>query len=657
MKTHTRWLSALLLFLGTGNVYAQSKDAVELLPAQTLACLELRQPARLSREVAALVKGSALENLPRQLARMHALANNNMDFRYYRQQELLSVPGMFLSPEAMDEAGRIHGGFVALTGFGKDGLPQVVAAVQSGTSNFPGFFMRAYVLNSRAQLIGEVEGVPLYREKMYIYKAVPVPAGGQPQREERFTGPVLAQLSGYLLFGSSEDSLKDVIRRAKGKSTEPSLASIRAFKESAALRDRPGLFGYVDMTALEGKLDEIVRQQENGPLNWVTALRTVIGKEAVRKLIFSLTLHNGSLEGRLRFDLNDKSEGPLLALLPDRPTPRDLLHFAPENALWSFACGLGEGEKRWSNFLNLLDTISRLDERGDGNRPSRVIREMEQQQKLRIDKDLLAELSGAGIVLHKEAGHKPVQWTLLLRASTAEAAAKLDKEILPRVFSLGSEEVREPVESEMKGQRIKTVRAKGGPPRFPFPLHYGHQGSVLVIGQDQARVVESLVCGSKKAGLLAMEKVAASSKDIDAKATGVGVVASSQVALELLTVMSTPSRAAMAVKMPAGVGKAVPVAPAAPPAMDDKILQSLKSIAALHKASEPLVFDVQRQSDSLTLELRPLPLRRMTPRLVDVWIELVLKSVEEAGNPPAGNAAPGAGKPPLPPPPPRPDRN
>src|SRR5262249_62245400 len=50
--------AALLLMLA-GSASAQVKEAAELLPAGTLAYVEARHPERLSRELAALARGSA----------------------------------------------------------------------------------------------------------------------------------------------------------------------------------------------------------------------------------------------------------------------------------------------------------------------------------------------------------------------------------------------------------------------------------------------------------------------------------------------------------------------------------------------------------------------------------------------------------------------
>ncbi len=69
MRNRAAWLGALALLAGSASARAQMKDAVEWLPAQTLACVEVRHPERLSREAAALIKGSALDDLPRRMAR------------------------------------------------------------------------------------------------------------------------------------------------------------------------------------------------------------------------------------------------------------------------------------------------------------------------------------------------------------------------------------------------------------------------------------------------------------------------------------------------------------------------------------------------------------------------------------------------------------
>jgi hypothetical protein len=613
MSLRAPWLALLALPILVSSARAQNKGAVELLPAHTLACLELRQPTRLAREIAALVKGSALDDLPRRLAKMREQGQPS----YWTRSELTAL-SVFLCPEMLEEAGRARGGFVALTGFGKDNMPNVVGVLQSGTSNMPGIFMRAFSTSSMVHLVGEVEGVALFREKLRMYGA-PKPGlpGQQPQLQERDSGPVVGRLPGLILFGSSVDSFKDVIRRAKGKSVESSLTSLRAFKGSAALREKPGLFAYVDVAALLAKVGDRARQADEGGARVEKGLLAILGKDALRNLIFSLTLHNGALEGRMRCDLDAKGDSPLLGLLPDGPAPRELLHFAPDDALLALAGGLGGREKRWKTLVNLLDAFYELEGRAGDNRPSRVIAEMEKKLNFHIDKDVLAQVTGAGFIVAKDWRIKPGQGALLLlRARDADAAAKLETEGLPRLFSLGDNDVTQPAESEVGGRKIKTLGEDNGAKRFPFAVHYGRQGAVVVLGIHAERVAEALERGSKKKGLLGEAKVAEAVKDIDDKAVAVGVVSSSQMALEVFAALSRPQ---VMMRAPAG----------APPQAVERPAHNLpedsKAVQAFRQAGEPLVFGLHRQPDSLVLEMRPLSLRRMTPLLLEAWIEALLK--------------------------------
>lgn len=622
MFLRTSWLALMALPIIVSSACAQKKDAIELLPAQTLACLELRQPTRLAREIALLVKGSALDDLPRRLAKMRAQAGQQDDRLSYRRRDELMVLNMFLSREMLDEAGRAGGGFVAVTDFGKDNLPNVVGVLQNGTSNMPGIFLSAFSTSSMVHLVGEVEGVPLFREKIRMYGRPPAGPGGAPQVQERDSGPLVGRLPGAILFGSSVDSCKDVIRRAKGKrSAEASLNNLRAFKDSAALREKPGLFAYVDVAALQGKFDEAIQKSDRGAARFERGFQAILGKDAVRNLTLSLTLHNGALEGRMRCEVNAKSESPLLTLLPDRAAPRQLLHFAPRDALLALASGFDDNEKRWKTLLKHLDALYDLDGRPGDNRPSREIAELEKKLDFHIDKDVLAHLTGAGFVVAKDWQRKPSQGVLLLQASDAESAAKLEKDGLPRLFSLSKEEVFPVDEEEVRGQRIKTMKRWIGLNLFlPPTVHFGRKGTVLAVGFDAERVADALIAGDKKEGLLGETKVAEAVKEIDEKAVAVGVMSPSQAALDLLAALNRP---------PARMGR--PPAPGLPPQpveqAEDKPLEESQAVQAFRKTSEPLVFGLHRKPESLLLEMRPLSLRRMTPLFLDAWIESLLKPV------------------------------
>ena len=177
MKRIAPWLGAVVLVLSaTPLARAQVKDPADLLPAQTLACVEVRHPDKLARELGLLVKGSALEDMPATMAKFRAKLPKDSNF-WVREE--IGMMAMFLSPEMLAEAGRFQGAVFALTGVSKDKGPQWVIIILSGESNFPGFVMRTYLtMDDQVRSAGEVEGVTVYQEHHRVWE--PVPPGGAP---------------------------------------------------------------------------------------------------------------------------------------------------------------------------------------------------------------------------------------------------------------------------------------------------------------------------------------------------------------------------------------------------------------------------------------------------------------------------------------------
>src|SRR6516162_4022614 len=116
------------------------RDAAELFPAQTLAYLEFRQPDKLSRELAGLFRGSALDDMPGVLAKHREKRGPGGGFIF--EEMLFGEFGMFVAPETIAEFGRLQGGAVGLTGFTKNMEPEIVGILLSGSSNAPTLVMR-----------------------------------------------------------------------------------------------------------------------------------------------------------------------------------------------------------------------------------------------------------------------------------------------------------------------------------------------------------------------------------------------------------------------------------------------------------------------------------------------------------------------------------
>jgi hypothetical protein len=627
MRWRRSWPVLLAVLLPAGPARAENKEILDLLPASTLACLEVRQPERLSREVLALVKGSALEELPATMARFRATMGEEAPFWL---QGPASEMILLLSPELIAEAGRMQGGAVALTGLGKDGSPQIVGFLQAGDSHLPSFYMRGYMTFTNVLPAGEVEGVTLYRERRRDWsrarKGALAPGAPPPQSEYVDSGPVMAQLPGLLVFGSSVDAVKDVVRRYKGKSAEPALSSVRAYREAAALRDRPGLFGHLDVEALAGQIEDAVKQKQLPAPPW-NLCKAVINPEAMRSLSASLTLNNGNLELHARLRLDDRKKSPLLELLPEKPARVELLRHAPRETVLSLTLDLADGDRRWQKVVGLLDVVATVQGQSELNLPSKALKELEEKLTFPIGKGVLDRVAGASLLLVP--GEKPgalILPLLVVEATEAEGARFL-QEKLPLLVSLGADEAPRPARVDVEGLNVWNLPAPGLPEIKT--LYYGRHGKTLVLGASDRGVARALGAESKKEGLLAQEKVALALKDLDGPVV-LGVASVGQ-----LLVQAAPNfgvfdqRRFQPVPVPKGAGPAPKVEPPKPPRVADKVMQAVNEAAA---NLPPLVLTVRRQKDELTLDARQPAIRPFSVRLLDLWVETMLEGIRERAN-------------------------
>src|SRR5262249_18064389 len=123
-----RWLTPLALALVLCAPAAQAaetiKDPAALLPGKTMAGLESRQIGPLAKEVAGLLEGSALGNVPESLHKFmgkHMPPGAPPGLMMHGPGGMISGLGaiglVLASPETVKEFGRMNGIAVALTGF------------------------------------------------------------------------------------------------------------------------------------------------------------------------------------------------------------------------------------------------------------------------------------------------------------------------------------------------------------------------------------------------------------------------------------------------------------------------------------------------------------------------------------------------------------
>ncbi len=650
-------LAVLAVLALAAAARAEVKDAAELLPAQTLACVEVRQPERLAREISALVKGSELDDMPAVMARFREKLGDNMPFYFFNEAAVMSL---LFSPEMINECGRVQGGVFAVTGVNKDG-PEVVGVVLAGDSNLPTFYLRAMLTaDFNVRSVAEVEGVRIYRERRQIYHPA-LPGQPPPMPTWEDSGPFMALLPSTVVLGSSAQGVKDVIVRFKGKSSEPSLASVASYKAAAKQRDKPGLFAYTDLAALAQRMDEAGK--DLGPMEreW-RVVKAAVNPKAVRGAVASLTLQNGVVELKARVDLDPKESSPLVELLTAKPASPDLLHFTPRDGLLTLSLNLNDGEKRCGKLMELIDSLDKP-EAGEAERPapSKMLKELEDRVKLNVAKDVLGRLTGAAVVLDapvtttmsymeapRPGGPPPVAHTteveslpfgrpslLVLQATDADAAKYLEEQGVPKLAGLGTGEASAPIRQDVEGRSISTVAAGGMESLFGAKdLYMGREGAFLVIGPDRKAVVAALAAGAKKAGLLGEEKTAAAVKNLE-DPLAVGVFSLGKGIVEIFKAVERP----IAAPRPA-IG---PVPPPLPPAPGDKppeapkmTKRAEKTIEDAAKAVEPLpptVLSLGRTPGELTLDIKQTGLKGVSAKVIDLLINSSLDRVVEMQGP------------------------
>jgi hypothetical protein len=143
------------------RVVGQGIDPAELLPARTLAYLELSDPARCADELRALFKGSFIEDVLRMKAVL-PLKGGSAE---------VAVFTLFLGPEAMDELADWQAVNVGLTGFTPQGYPELVG-VLTGKPRFASVGLRAMVTMMDVRCLRLPDGIEVYEIGEPIRKAV-----------------------------------------------------------------------------------------------------------------------------------------------------------------------------------------------------------------------------------------------------------------------------------------------------------------------------------------------------------------------------------------------------------------------------------------------------------------------------------------------------
>jgi hypothetical protein len=616
---------ALPLLWGAAAIAQEFRSPADVVPDSTMAYVELREPGKIAGEIAGLLKGSALGNVPDSMAK---LREKYASARPGAGGEEVAAVGAILSPELISELSRIRGAAAAVTGVDPEdkNLPEFVAFLMPGESNFPGLIFRAFLASfnsdyssfegkvqsfgrTRMEPIGECEGVQVYRA---VTRRSTTTAGrnGQPATTTTDpaawqSGPALARLpSGVILVGTAE-RVKDVIRRAKGDADrrQAPLSSHKTYREAVKqLGDRPGLYWYGNPSALLTVFDQAVPPREK---DMYFAFKDLLNPAAVAGVAASLTIDSGTLNLRSLARLDPAEKSPVREILPSKPLNLDVLHFAPRDAVFVAALSNADGEARWERLVQLADQVAKIVGMPNMPPPSRMIAGGEGMLGLKIGKDLLGKIDTIAVAVPdaqrlQSMLNDPVPpAVVIIRATAEDAAVTLVKEAIPRIVgTVRFQEGARPSEKEVAGQTIY---------EFDFGpnarLCYGRSGATLVLGMNPSTVADSLASGGTKRGVPTGDRAAAT---LQRAGEPVVLLIAKPLSIAGL-VMSARFGAAHEVRRFDGPG------PAADPVVT--------GVMRLAKAEEPLVLTVSRRPDAVIKELSYPGLNQLMPRAVDFFLE------------------------------------
>ncbi|MBA4064189.1 MAG: hypothetical protein C0501_10835 [Isosphaera sp.] len=529
MRTLTRSLAAALLL--SAPAAAAPPDPATLFPPGTLAYAEVVDPAALAPDLAALVKGTALEDsIPFVHARKDA-AKTLFDLGGSRH---LALVGLLASPELAGEFKNVRLA-AGLVGYTPNGEPEAYLVALTADSPAAGLAARAYVtLTPTLRKVGEVGKVPVFQHRTpnvnYDNDGVPKLDKDRPQAEGGHE-PTVAYTPGLFVLGSSKTAVGHALRRFAGEDKDGGLARSAAFAAAAAAHRKPGLFFFVDYPEFTARTDAAgkARGAPAGVGEWlgvdpVAWFNLAANPKAVRAVAGSVRFRDGGVAATVSATLDPAVKSPFADFLAGPGVKVEMLHHARRPAGYALAVTFPEKD-RAAAVLGFLDALAKAG--GElGRLPGEAVRELEQQSKIPVSDALIGKTTGATVFLpaaqELPKGAKPLP-TVVLHLADGDAAAAWEDFLPKLVGHLSGAAAPQPSTEVVGGVKVFSVSAAGLPPNAP--VHYARKGSVLAVGLDR-KVVAAAVAADPAASVAGGDRAVAP----PAGAAAFGVVSLGRVA-------------------------------------------------------------------------------------------------------------------------------
>ncbi len=497
MNTLTKFAAALLLLaLPAGASAAPPTDIADVFPPGTLAYAELHNPAELGPQLAALFKGTPLED---SIPFIHGRKDSAKTLQELKAKQELAQLALLASPEVLGEFRKLGGVAVGLVGFNKDGQPEAVVAVLTGDSAAAGLAARAFVtMGPSVRKVGEVSKVAVFQNRTpainYDPNGNPQLANDKPPAEGPYE-PTFAYTPGLFVAGTSKAALAPVLKRFLGEEKD-TLRATAGFKAAATEYRKPGLFFYANAPEFFAKADAAgrVRMREAAlDVDEFAWLKLIANPKALTAVAGCVQFRdNGlSLVASGRFDPAHKS--PLADFFAGPAAKVETLHHARKPA--SFAATVNLPEKdRAAAVLGLLDALAKGN--GElGRLPSDIAKELDDKHKMSVKSDVLAKVRAVTVVMPAKQdipkGATPIP-LFVFHAEDAAAAESLEAFVPKLVAEIaGEKEPAQPSTETVAGVKVYSLAGTGLP--WKAAVHYTRKDAALAVGLDRKLVAAAVV--------------------------------------------------------------------------------------------------------------------------------------------------------------------
>ena len=471
---------------------ARAADVADLFPPGTLAYAELFDPGAFGPQLAALVKGTPLEDSIPFIDGKKAAAKTLGEFRAKRE---LAELALFLSPEVIGEFRKLGGVAVGLVGFNDRGEPEVVVAVLTGDSAAAGLAARAFITTStNLRKVAEVSKVPIFQFRPPVVRYDPMGRPALDNEKPPTEGPhepTFAYTPGLFVAGTSKAALAPVIKRFRGEEKD-ALRTTDGFKAAATEYRKPGVFFYANAPDLFAKLDAAGRAAgdpiDSDLLAW---LRLTAGPKALKAVAGHVGFRDGGLSVTVSAKLDPAQKNPLADLLAGPAVKVEALHHARRPATFAATVNLPD-KNRAAALVGFLDAIAKAN--GElGRLPGDVLKDVRAKYKVEPN-DLLAKVRAVTVVVPPKQelpkGAKPIPLFVLHFDDAAGATAW--EEFLPKLVAeiAGEEKPAQPSSEVVEGVKVSSLPGTGLP--WKAAVHFARKDAVFAFGLERKPVALAL---------------------------------------------------------------------------------------------------------------------------------------------------------------------